>query len=191
MASRRTHAERQAASLRRYGKTLYERRIEAGERSGRTKQFARGHGYRLPGGPTEYQKRQFRAIATGELTPSERAFVNRQAKKSTTADKDFMMQRFRSYSPPKRAVIMATQASLHRKYVAAGRPKGARIIPRGVPGAGPQEVFPGVISVPGYGYAPTADFQTFSEIDEPEFIELYPDFEDDWLDDESPFIWYH
>ena len=194
MASRRTYAEKNAASIRRYGKSLYERRVDAGDKAGRTRQFARGHGYKLPGQPTEYKKRKLGAISKGELIPTERAFVLRQAKKSDRANAGEMMERFRRYSPNQRKTIMATQASLHRRYVAAGRPKGSRIIPRGVPGmesAGQREVFPGVVSVPGIGYAPTADFAPFSELDEEDFEELYPDFEDDWLDEDSPFIWYH
>jgi hypothetical protein len=40
---RKSYADRNRASVARYGKSLYQRRVEAAERTGKTRQAARGH----------------------------------------------------------------------------------------------------------------------------------------------------
>lgn len=193
-------------------KAEYARRQLLGRVRGYSTRRMRGHGgvFTATGErrPSERQLRNIKRRERGDLSIAEEAFVKRQSKKSRKADLATMIARFKEYSPNQRAHIMFVQRSLARKYKTGqrkprlpapiSRPAAPRYSGGMVAGLSPD------FGVPDYGGGDGSGAYSRDEDedeDEDEFEEFegaygepgedYPDFDDDWLDEETPFVFYH
>lgn len=156
----------------------YRRRIERAEALGGDRRAARGHGpTTLPSGekaPSERSLRTRKAIASGGLRPIDLDFINRQAAKSTGADREAMVEIMLKKSMAQRDNIMMRQARYHRMYVANGKKTMWSLTGPGAP--------PAALSRP--------DIKT-KVSDLPYLGNDWPDFELDWMNNDTPLAWYH